>query len=354
MEWRYLNYTASLKPRRSGSGTGTTGGSGGAQMVEGMSYNGATTTTTTTSSNGGGWLSNNSHGSHKQHHMVPMSHSMSAISFADHNANNSGGMAMMMPNMSATASCSSSMMVPGMVMSNPTSSYSSSNIAASIAAAAAFMGHHAFTLCMHAGASIFINPNESIQTELESIINDLQIILGRCTNSVFSNTIKSAKSKSNDDSIDIDTLFGALYLWLHPKIIDQRTVRTEFALKEPIQRNPDLSLIEQITQIIFKLRNVKKLPAAMILSFGVIGIDNGNCALVLMVNKTLNHPLPISCLVCHPNLHWALAAALLADRNVNATLLLLQQTVDQIIIMEMVWRAGWMTGCWFKIVLDIV
>ena len=294
----YLNYTASLRPKRNGNGAIN---NGSIPMVEGMICNGSSTTnatntaaTTTTSNNGGGWLSNNSHGSYKQHYMVPMNHSMSAVSAADYNTtNDGGGMAAMMPSMSATASCSSSMIIPGMVMSNPASTYLSSNMAASITAAAAFMGHHAFTLCMHAGASIFINPNESIQTELESIICDLQIILGRCTDSVLSNTIKSAKSENNDDSINIDTLFGALYLWLHPKIIDQRTVRTELALKEPIQRNSDFSLIEQITQIIVELRNIKKLPAAMILSLGVIGLNNGNCAIVLMVNKTLNHPLYI-------------------------------------------------------------
>ncbi|KAJ1669085.1 hypothetical protein EV182_008925, partial [Spiromyces aspiralis] len=86
-------------------------------------------------------------------------------------------------------------------------------------------------------------------------------------------------------------MFGALYLWLHPRVIDQRSVRSELTLAAPIARDACVPLAEQVAHILAELRNFKRLPSAMVLTLGAIGLDNGNCALVLMVNKTMHHPL---------------------------------------------------------------
>ncbi|KAJ1914487.1 hypothetical protein H4219_004761 [Mycoemilia scoparia] len=315
MAMAYLQYTSSLRPKRNLNN----GVIGNSSMVDGLGQGNGGSSSGVATSNGGGWLSSSNKSSsssstlalggssgHDPSHFdttVPMNPTVSMHSDFEQDHISSLPMMMMSNPMHPSISGNSSLMgMQNLTLMTP--SNSSSMLAAAGTSAGlsttAFKRQSTYKLCMHAGASIFISPNESIEDELKTVTTDLLTVLSRSTEPVISGGLKnkSIGSVSNSashqqESGNLDGLFTALYLWLHPKIVDQSAIRSELTLKEPMARNPKISLIDQVTQIITELRSIKKLPAAMILTLGVLGLEAGGCGLILMINKTANHPLYI-------------------------------------------------------------
>ncbi|KAJ1679574.1 hypothetical protein EV182_001771 [Spiromyces aspiralis] len=84
-----------------------------------------------------------------------------------------------------------------------------------------------------------------------------------------------------------------MYLWLQPKLFDQRSIRSELALKDSVACDHSMSLVDQIYQTVVELRQARKLPVGMILSVAAMTLADGQPALLLTLNKTVHHPLYI-------------------------------------------------------------
>ncbi|KAJ1917925.1 hypothetical protein H4219_002918 [Mycoemilia scoparia] len=141
-------------------------------------------------------------------------------------------------------------------------------------------------ITVHAGSSIFVSPNEDFREELQTVLSDLQVVLSHCTLIPLPEDI-GTKPQS------LESMFNMMYLWLQPKLLDQRSIRSEITMKDPVIRDNSTTLVDQIYQTVVELRQARKLPVGMILSVGAMTLADGQFALLLTLNKTVHHPLYI-------------------------------------------------------------
>ncbi|KAJ1915866.1 hypothetical protein H4219_004088 [Mycoemilia scoparia] len=146
---------------------------------------------------------------------------------------------------------------------------------------------------MFAGACVFVSNSKSATADISLAINDLAVV-AKCSSE--SSIISNTNSIGSTGAGFMDSLISSLYLWMNPGVIDQASVLSELTggttgQKESIARFANISLTEQIGQLLTELYKINKVPEALVMSLGIVGMDNGTCALVIMISNPSDHHL---------------------------------------------------------------